>query len=338
MKQTAKLSRFFCILLALILLSITLVSCGGESDSAVLENGANSDTAAGLDASAAAQQGKIIVTMTVYAYSDNFDEDYNALKEELVALGGYIANSNYEYNEYNGKKISATLKIPADKCQTFTDSFSAYLKITSAKVSSEDITAQYVDTESRIKALETELATMQKMFEEETDYNKALQISSHITDLITELEKTKSLLAEYEKRTAYSTINLTLTEAANEEEVEEEGFFKRIGNTFANSFLGVIEFFGDLTVFFIGNFPTLFTIGLIPFGIIMIVKLSKRKRAKKKRENPTPPQTPPPTYPPYYGQRPPMPPYNRPPMPPQTPPQTPPTPENATPSDGEKPE
>jgi len=326
MKQTAKFSRFFCILLTVILITMTLVSCGSEAGGNEAGNsGVGSGASAGLDASAAAQQGKIILTMTVHAYTDSFDEDFNALKTELTALGGYIATSDYSYDQSNGKRVTATLKIPADKCQAFTDAFSTYLNVSSAKVSSEDITAAYIDVESRIKALETELETVQKMFEEETDYNKVLQMSKHITDLIAELEKSKSLLAEYEKRTAYSTIHLTLSETKDEEEVKEDGFFRRIGSTFTKSFLGVVGFFGDLIVFLVGNLPTLLIIGLVFFGLFWLSKREKKKREQKRRAAPPPPPQTPPPYPPYYGQRPPYPPYTPPQTPHETPPQTPPT-------------
>lgn len=351
MKRSLNLTKLFSLLLVLTLVFGLLVSCGSSSGGDVVENGESQNAAAGLDASAAEQQGKIIVTMTVRAYTDNFDEDYDTLKQELTALGGYIATSNYSYTESSGKSVTATLKIPADKCQEFTDAFSAYLEITSAQVSTEDITVQYIDAESRITALEAELATMNEMLEEETSYDKAIEISKRITELITELEKAKSLLSEYEKRTAYSTVNLMLTEVRSEEEIKEEGFFKRIGRTFGESFMGVVEFFGDLIVFFVGNFPTLFALGLIPFGIVLIAKLSKKRRAKRRANEPTPPPKMPPQtpYPPYYWQRPPQTPYSpyygqRPPMTPPTTPtpptDTPTTPSDApaTPSDDEKPE
>lgn len=323
MKKNAKISKILSLFLAMILIAMTLVSCGSEAGGGETGSaGTSSGAAAGLDASAAAQQGKVVLTMTVHAYTDSFDEDFNALKTELTALGGYIATSDYSYTQASGKRVTATMKIPADKCQEFTDAFSEYLNVTSAKVSSEDITAAYIDVESRIKALETELETVQKMFEEETDYNKVLQMSKHITDLIAELEKSKSLLAEYEKRTAYSTIHLTLTETKDEEEVKEEGFFGRIGSRFTKSFFGVVGFFGDLIVFLIGNLPTLLIIGLVFFGLFRLSKYEKKKREQKRAAAPPPPQTPPP-YPPYYGQRPPYPPYTPHKTPPQTPPHTP---------------
>ena len=339
MKQT-RFFKLISVLLVLFLIGTMLVSCGGEA-------GASPDAeiespAAGLDASAAGQQGKIVITMTVNAYSDNFKEDLATLKNALYAVGGYIATSNSSYTESSGNRFTATLKVPADKCQAFSDSFSEYLEIRSSSVESEDITEQYIDAESRIKALETERDSLQKMMSEESNYNDVFAISKRLTEVISDLEKAKALLAEYEKRTAYSTIHLTLTEILPEEVEEEEGFFSRLGNTFVDSFFGVVEFFGDLIVFFIGEFPTLFTIGLVPFGIILWVKISKKRKAKRRASQPqTPPtQTPPPAYRPPYQPYAPYPPSARPPMPPQTPPvQTPPTqtPPTAAPTD-QKPE
>lgn len=335
MKKNFLFPKLLSLLLVIVLTVGMLVSCGSEVTEIPSEP--SGSTAAGLDASAAASQGKIVTTMRVTAFSDNFDEDYNTLKTQLVALGGYIATSQYEYDEYDGKTLTATLKIPADKSAEFTNSFSAYLNITSSSVTTEDLTVSYIDVESRIKALEAEIETVTAMFEQETNYDNVLKLSDHLSKLITELEKAKALLAEYDKRTAYSTVYLTLIETEIEEEAEEEGFFKSIGSTFARSFLGVVEFFGDLTVFFIGNLPTFLALGIIPVGIIAIVKLSKKRRAKKRKAKPTPPpMTPPPQapYPPYYAQRPPM---GYPYPPTQTPPQTPPAPPAETPTEN-KPE
>ena len=282
MTRNAKFPKLLCFFLALLLIGAMLVSCGG--DSAVTGGGGttNGPVSAGLDASAAGQQGKIVITMTVRAYTDNFTEDFNILKTKLLSVGGYIASSTSNYSATSGNTVTATLKVPADKCQEFTDSFSGYLEIRSSEVKSEDITEQYIDAESRIKALETERDALQRMMQDNTDYGDVMTISSRLTAVIADLEKAKALLAEYEKRVAFSTIHLTLTEKTEENTGEEPSMFVRMGRDFVDSLGSVGNFFADLLVFFIGKLPQL----VLWAGVItLIVVLVKKKKKRDEKRN-----------------------------------------------------
>ena len=82
------------------------------------------------------------------------------LTERIGALGGYVEEKNlYNGSSYSGyirRNLSMTVRIPADQADAFVDHISENANIVSSTESVDDVTLQYVDTESHVKALETE--------------------------------------------------------------------------------------------------------------------------------------------------------------------------------------
>jgi hypothetical protein len=93
-------------------------------------------------------------------------EDTVASQEKITTLasewGGYISNaSSYAY-EGGLMRITLTVRVPAEK---FNEAMAALramaLEISSETIGSQDVTQEYVDLESRLKALEAKAARLE---------------------------------------------------------------------------------------------------------------------------------------------------------------------------------
>lgn len=271
--------RIFACLLVLVML-FSFVSCGeGETGNALSDGAASAEKTEGVTSGSS---DKIIVEITVNALTDSFDSDYTRLKKEIAANGGYVANSSLSSQENNASRLQMTIKIPAEKATAFTDSLAEYLEIQSSNISTEDVTAEYIDMESRIAALESERDSLQAIMENTTDYDNMMVVSKRLYEVIAELESQKALLSSLSQKIAYSTVYLTLSESEEEVAERNNGFFDRIGRAFMNSLDFVGGFFTSLAVLVVGNLPTFLTIAAFVVLIVWIRK--RRKKAKNKTE------------------------------------------------------
>lgn len=293
--MTLKTRILSCLLVLLLLCGVLLsfTSCGGEEAGDASLGGApsvekNESTSTG-------DSEKVITEMTVYAVTDEFDASHARLKSETASFGGYVANSSVSYEENSGNYLRMTIKIPSEKASAFADALAEYLDVQSSNLSSNDVTTQYIDAESRIKALESERDTLQAIMEETSDYNDMMVVSKRLYEVIAELETQKALLASLDNRIAYSTIYLTLSESEEEVSGTNDGFFTRLGREFMNSLDLVGRFFTALGVLVLGNIPILlplaaFTVGIVFLCRFLIKRSDKRyqeKYAEYQKNNPT---------------------------------------------------
>ena len=112
----------------------------------------------GLDGQVAAGR-KLIRTVYLSLQTTEFDSVLSNLSEKTAELGGYIENSSVSGHSYyynNTRYASYTIRIPTAELNQFVDVVSEIGNVTQKNESVEDVTLQYVDVESRKKALETE--------------------------------------------------------------------------------------------------------------------------------------------------------------------------------------
>ena len=102
---------------------------------------------------------KLIRTIYLSLQTTEFDSVLSDLSTKTTELGGYIENSSISGNSYyyqSTRYASYTIRIPSDQLDQFVDIVSELGNVTQKNESVEDVTLQYVDVESRKKALETE--------------------------------------------------------------------------------------------------------------------------------------------------------------------------------------
>ncbi|MBO7739950.1 MAG: DUF4349 domain-containing protein [Clostridia bacterium] len=282
MKLNMRVVSCFIVFALILGILLSFSSCGESESGGMASEGAGSvDKSEGFVSN---DSEKIIVEMSVYAVTDSFDADHARLKSEIAAIGGYVANSSISYQENNGNYLNMTIKVPAEKASAFAESLADYLEIRSSEVSSEDVTAEYIDLESRIAALESERDSLQGIMENTDDYNNMMVVSKRLYEVIAELESQKALLASLDQRIAYSTIYLTLSESEEEVTGQNDGFFTRLGREFMNSLDFVGNFFTALAILLVGNLPILLVIGAVVVLIVWIRRKRKKARAKSQNE------------------------------------------------------
>lgn len=297
--------RILALTIALLLSVLALASCdaGSSLDSAPNMPPADNSTAGGMEGGDGAgsivngqptDDRKIIRTVTMTCETKAYDDAVTLIMDTLNAYGGYVEASNvtgtgYENVKNSARRASYTLRVPAEKLDAFLETLRTDegIRILSQNATSDEITATYYDTVSRLETLKAEKASLTAMLEGFTDYkdiSNMLKVQERLYDVIEEIEALQTKLNLYDGRVAMSTVKLSLNEVIiyTEVVVPDPTFGERIGEAFRESWADFGEGCQDFAVWFVEAFPTLLVLVVIHGGIFLIIYTSV-KRGQKKR-------------------------------------------------------
>ena len=298
--------RILTLTVALLLAVLTLAACdsGASLDSAPnMPPAADNSTAGGMEGGDGAgsivngqptDDRKIIRTVTMTCETKAYDDAVTLIMDNLNAHGGYVEASNvtgtgYENVKNSARRATYTLRVPAEKLDAFLETLRVNegIRILSQNATSDEITATYYDTVSRLETLKAEKASLTAMLEGFTDYkdiSNMLKVQERLYDVIEEIEALQTKLNLYDGRVAMSTVKLSLNEVIvyTEVVVPDPTFGERIGKAFRESWADFGKGCQDFAVWFVEAFPTLLVLVVIHGGIFLIIYTSV-KRGQKKR-------------------------------------------------------
>ena len=297
-----KIRQFFAVFLCICLL---LTACGAETPAdkeaahvvqydrteSPMEDASTelkTDSAAGLTAPAQSDR-KLIRTVSMDAETENYDALITALEEKLTALGGYTESRQTGTYGSTRRWSSMTIRIPADNLSAFVTHVSKNANVLSTSEETKDVTLQYVDTESKITALETEQARLLELLAGAQNLSEILEIEARLSDVTYELERYASQKRSYDNQITYATVRLTVEEVEVLTPVEEPSVFDRIRTGFTSSLHGVSDGLVNLFVLLVAGSPYLLVYGAV-IGVILAVSSRIRKR-KQKKAPPADPET-----------------------------------------------
>ena len=236
---------------------------------------------------------KLIRKIWLDAETEDMDALLTSVEGRIAELAGYVeARQVRNGSAYSGKRYryaELTVRIPADKLDSFVDDVSARSNITDTRETTDDVTLSYVESESKVIALETEQTRLLELLAKAETMDDILKIESRLTDIRSQLERVKSQLRVYDNQINYGTVYLNITEVTEYTPVEEEPetIWDRIGDGLKESWENTVEFLGDLMVFMIVILPYLLPWGVIAAVVLLLIYGKRKKKAKKNQPKPT---------------------------------------------------
>ena len=229
---------------------------------------------------------KLVRNAELIVQTKTFDEFIKSTETKVSSLGGYVESSDVSSNGYysdGNRQASLTARVPADKFDEFLDSVSEIAAVTSKSISVNDITSNYIDTESRIKALKAEQTALLGILEKAKNVSETIEVYSRLSEVNASLERYESQLKTYDKQVAYSTIRMNIYEVERVSTAnEKEGFFKEIGRRLSDNLYNLGTGLRNLAVWFISSLPYLLIFaGCIAVVIVVIRKIHKKRKAKR---------------------------------------------------------
>ena len=228
---------------------------------------------------------KLIKTVFLSLQTTEFDSLISNLSTKTTELGGYIETSSVSGNSYyyrNTRYASYTIRIPSTKLNEFVNVVSELGNVTQKNESVEDVTLQYVDVESRKKALETEQERLMELLSNAENMEDLLAIESKLSDVRYEIESYGSKLRMLDNQIDYSTVNVDVDEVERVTDTGEKGFFEEVKDRFEDSLYVVGRDIRELVIGILGSLPIL-AVWAVFIAVIVIVVRKVVKKIKKKK-------------------------------------------------------
>lgn len=241
----------------------------------------------------AAVNRKLIKTADLQLETKKFDKTITALENAVNRSGGYIESNHIngssleeKYNKNNSDQIASrnatyTLRIPTSRLNTFINNLYGIGNVISKTISTEDISNQYFDTETRVKSLKIQEERLLALLKKSGNLKDIIEIEKQLTDVRYEIETLTTTLKTYDSLINYSTINLSINEVAiMTDTTPPKTVGDRISAKFKQNIASISNGFKNTTVFIIGNSLLIFIWLMILAGIY----LAARKAMKKYQE------------------------------------------------------
>lgn len=297
------MKKLFAFLLAVCML-LSLTACGASSSMDQMENAAEAPasredslvsndglTLGSTNSTGTVPEGrKWIITVEMQAETEDLDALLSTLDAKIGDLDGYVEDQNIHngsaYATRRYRSANLTVRIPADRVDSFTLEVEGMANVVSNNLRREDITLTYVATESRISALEAEQARLLELMAQAENMSDLLEIEARLTDVNYELERYASQLRTFDNQIDYATIYLSIEEVQEYTPVAEPTFWERLSGGFIGSLKGLAQSLLDLIVILVVAAPYALVYG----GMVLVLVLLIRRVRKNKKQKQTPPQ------------------------------------------------
>lgn len=228
-----------------------------------------------IELSGVTSSRKLIKKAGVFMVTKNADELIKEINSELATLKGYT--SALTQNKYDESlSVETKVQVPAEKL----DEFLAFLEksgtITGKNIETSDVTDDYIDTESQIKALETEEKALLDILAKSETVQDTMSVQDRLAQVRGELNSLKGQKENYDKQIAYSEVSIYISEVDRVKKASTS-FGSQVSEKFSESLYNIGRFFRNLGVFVLGASPYLVIIAAVAVAVILTVKKRRKK-------------------------------------------------------------
>ncbi len=183
----------------------------------------------------------------------------NAISAMATRLGGYVVTSSlYESYTSGGIQVpegTITVRIPAGDLEKALEEIkSDAIETQNETISGQDVTDQYVDLESRLRAREAAEKQLLEMMDQAQNAEETLAIFNQLTQIQSEIEVLKGQMKYFEQAAALSSISVRLVAEETIQPIEvagwkPQGVARDAVQALVNFFQGFVNFIIWLGIF-----------------------------------------------------------------------------------------
>ncbi len=233
--------------------------------------------------SIAIENRKLIRTFNLDVETLDFDSFVSSLKNEVNSVGGYLESSSVSGNSYNyssNRNANFVCRIPSDKLDSFVGTVDGLGNVTYSYEDTTDVTLNYVDTEARIKSLQTEYDQLLELLSTAENVDTIILLQQRLTEVRYQLETYQSQLRTYDNLVDYSTVNLSVCEVKRVTSTEQKTVWERISSDFSDNIYSIYVGAEDFLVWFVANIPYFILWAIIIAAAAAVINLCLRKNVK----------------------------------------------------------
>jgi hypothetical protein len=227
---------------------------------------------------------------------DDPAKSLNAISKMAEEMKGYVVSANlYETELESGAKVprgSITIRVPAERFTEALDRIrqeSKQIPLTE-NISSQDVTREYTDLQSRLRNLEAAEAQLKEIMASATKTEDVLNVYQQLVQVREQIEVIKGQMQYYEQSAALSAISVELI--ANEAvQPLRIGTWQPVGTAknAVQALINTLQFLARVLIWLaLYVFPVLVVLYLLIGLPLTLLFRSWRKRRAKAKQTPPP--------------------------------------------------
>lgn len=218
------------------------------------------------------------------------------VNEIASRLGGYVVSSTNAQRYYNSEEPlpygEASIRVPADRLEEALSAIEALTTnpdkyVSSKTISGNDITSDYVDSQSRLTSLETTRTKLYEIMDTAATAEETLAVYTEISDVESQIEVLKGQVKYMEESVALSSIYVIINPVPPEKVIETHDWApKTIVKNAAQALINAGQIIAEILIYIVITIlPIALVIGLPLFFIIRAIKKSGKSKKGTKKEN-----------------------------------------------------
>ncbi|MEI7963769.1 MAG: DUF4349 domain-containing protein [Chitinophagaceae bacterium] len=216
---------------------------------------------------------KIIKTASLKLEVKNFKSYSDNLHKTVKQFGGYIANEENSSAEDRSETVMS-IKVPVAQFEDLMNQLpAADSKIMERKISTEDVTGEMVDTQSRLEAKKQMRLKYLEFLKQSKNMEEVLQVQTEINNIQEAIESAAGRVGYLSHQSAYSTINLSFYEPLPGFKVVEPEHPSFLGKL-THAFTSGASWIADLFVALVSIWPVWLIIAIV---LLLIKKMRPGK-------------------------------------------------------------
>ena len=212
MKRKALFSWAARIALLVLVLSLCGCSAGGaagDAEGPPGSSGGSSIVADGVDR-------KIVYYVDLEMETDNVSAVRDHILSDSTEAGGYVEQRNDYGSGDNLSRVYLVLRIPTAKLDAFVEAAGEEGTVRSKRVSSTDITTEYVSASARKAAYEERKSQLEAILAEEgLSASDRIAVIDSVSEVNAALQEIELQLTQYDSLVDYSTVRLEISRSDN---------------------------------------------------------------------------------------------------------------------------
>ncbi|UVI32185.1 DUF4349 domain-containing protein [Paenibacillus spongiae] len=231
---------------------------------------------------------KLIYRANVTMEVEDYAKSQTSLRNAIHLSGGYMLQ--FTDQKSSGEQGGTyTIKIPAEGFMSFLTELEKIKHLFyETSMQGTDVTEEYVDLESRLKARQVVEARLLAFMDKATKADDLLQFSAQLGEVQLEIERIKGRMRYLDQNVSYSTVELRMyerIEQAAKMEEEKPVFMKRLTNALTGSTTVLYEFAQGLLIVLAGALPVVVVLAVIAIPVYVAYRRRESLRLAARRRH-----------------------------------------------------
>lgn len=221
---------------------------------------------------------KIILNANAQFETVEFDTIVQDILQLVSKHGGYTQSSGLDNNRYNSRFANYTFRIPAKNYTAFIQDISQIEFLLSLNEGSNDVTQQYIDTESRLRTLELEKERLETFLSQASQIEDLIALQQRLSDVQYQIESYTTSKQTLDNLITYSTVDISVREVKTPTEIPPETFGSQLLASFKYGIQNAVDTIQNLILWVARNlFALLFFAILLAIVLVLVQKQRKKK-------------------------------------------------------------